>query len=412
MSRDTSTDRRLPGGIWAMGIGSLLMDTSSELIHSLTPVLLVGVLGASVATVGVIEGIAEATASLTKALSGTLSDRLRRRKTLMLIGYGLAALSKPLFPLAGSAGWVFAARFIDRIGKGIRGAPRDALVADIVPSSRRGAAYGLRQALDSAGAVIGPLLAVAFMAMLANDVRATLWIAIVPSVLAVAVLWIFVREPERSTPAGKKPPQPEPSPPLQLSDAKRLPLRFWLVILFGTVLALARFSGAFLVLRAESVGIALGLVPMVIVVMNVVYAGLAYPAGAASDRLGAQGVLLLGLLALIAADVVLALASNPLVIFAGAALWGLHLALTQGLLARLLADTAPANLRGTAFGVFGLTSGIAAIAASVLAGVLWSVYGPQATFIAGAAFAFLSAIGLTISMYWGSAAGRIGPPRR
>jgi MFS family permease len=384
----TGRGRALPAGIWALGAVSLLMDTSSELIHSLLPVFLATVLGASMATIGWIEGVAEATAAVTKVFSGAISDRLGKRKVLAVAGYGLAAASKPIFPLAGTAGWVFAARFLDRIGKGIRGAPRDALVAEITPPESRGAAYGLRQALDSAGACLGPLLAVAFMAWLANDIRAVMWVAVVPAVASVALLAGGVHEPES---AGRADPAARPA---LLAGAGRLPLRFWLIVTLGAVFTLARFSEAFLVLRARDVGVALGLVPAVMVVMNVVYAATAYPAGAAADRSHPRVPLVAGLVALVAADVALAAAAGPLPLFLGAALWGLHMGLTQGLFAKLVADVAPADLRGTAFGLFNLVAGGALLLASVLAGALWSAFGAPATFLTGAAFAALAALGV------------------
>lgn len=380
--------RALPTGIWALGFGSLFMDISSEMIHSLLPVFMVTVLGASMVTVGVIEGIAEATAAILKVFSGALSDYLGKRKFLMILGYGLAAFTKPIFPLASSIGWVFTARFVDRIGKGIRGAPRDALIADISPAPLRGAAYGLRQALDSAGALLGPLLAVAFMIWLADDIRAVMWIAVVPAFIAVALLMIYVRDPERTHATG------DVKSPLARANIKRLPLRYWLVVLLGAVFTLARFSDAFLVLRAQDIGLALGYVPVVMVVMNVFYAGAAYPAGAAADRFHPRTLLLIGLALLIAADMVLAAARGALGVFAGVALWGLHMAFTQGLLSKLVADTVPTQLRGTGFGIFNLVSGGALLLASVLAGVLWSAIGPAATFLAGAGFAALAAIGL------------------
>lgn len=380
--------RALPTGIWALGFGSLFMDISSEMIHSLLPVFMVTVLGASMVTVGVIEGIAEATAAILKVFSGALSDYLGKRKFLMILGYGLAAFTKPIFPLASSIGWVFTARFVDRIGKGIRGAPRDALIADITPAPLRGAAYGLRQALDSAGALLGPLLVVVFMIWLANDIRAVMWIAAVPAFIAVALLMIYVRDPERTHATG------DVKSPLARANIKRLPLRYWLVVLLGAVFTLARFSDAFLVLRAQDIGLALGYVPVVMVVMNVFYAGAAYPAGAAADRFHPRTLLLIGLALLIAADMVLAAARGALGVFAGVALWGLHMAFTQGLLSKLVADTVPTQLRGTGFGIFNLVSGGALLLASVLAGVLWSAIGPAATFLAGAGFAALAAIGL------------------
>jgi MFS family permease len=392
-----SSWRALPAGIWALGFGSLFMDMSSELVHSLLPVFMVTSLGASMVTVGLVEGVAEATAAIVKVFSGAVSDYLGRRKLPMILGYALAAFTKPVFPLATSIGWVFAARFVDRVGKGVRGAPRDALVADITPPSMRGAAYGLRQALDSAGALAGPLAAVALMAWLANDVRAVLWAGVVPAFLAVAVLTVYVREPERAPTTGRA------RRPLALADAGRLPPGYWLVVLLGAVFTLARFSEAFLVLRAGDVGLDLGYVPVVMIVMNAFYAGASYPAGAAADRLGHRGLLLAGMALLVAADLVLAVAASPAVVFAGAALWGLHMAFTQGLLAKLVADTAPPSLLGTGFGIFNLVSGGALLAASLLAGALWSALGPPATFLAGAAFAAAAAAGAL------AAARRIAP---
>ncbi len=306
----------------------------------------------------------------------------------MVLGYALAAFTKPIFPLATSVSWVFAARFVDRVGKGIRGAPRDALVADLTPAQMRGAAYGLRQALDSVGALIGPLLAVALMIWFANDIRTVMWVAVVPAFIAVALLLVYVREPERANADGPA------ETPLTLADARRLPLRYWLVVLLGAVFTLARFSEAFLVLRAQDVGLELGYVPLVMIVMNVLYAGAAYPAGAAADHVSPRTLLFLGLVLLIAADVVLAFATSPLIVFAGAALWGLHMAFTQGLLSKLVADTAPAELLGTGFGIFNLVSGVALLLASVIAGSLWSAFGASATFLAGAVFAAVAAIGL------------------
>lgn len=383
--------RKLPAGIWALGFVSLLMDTSSELVHSLLPVFMVTVLGASMTTIGFIEGVAEATAAVTKVFSGVLSDYLGRRKLLAVFGYGLAALTKPVFPLATTIGWVFAARFVDRIGKGIRGAPRDALVADIAPAGVRGAAYGLRQSLDSVGAFIGPLLALGLMAWFANDIHAVLWVAVIPAFLAVALLVFGVSEP------GHTEGHTGMRMPVTLSEIKKLSLRFWLVVLLGAVFTLARFSEAFLILRAQDVGLALGYVPMVLIVMNIVYAATAYPAGAASDRFSPRTTLVWGLGILVVADIILAMATSPLTALAGAALWGLHMGFTQGLLAKLVADNVPAALRGTAFGIFNLVSGVALLLASVIAGALWSAFGAPATFLAGAVFAALPMFSLFVS---------------
>ena len=388
-SRNASAGwRALPKGVWALGFGSFFMDTSSELIHSLLPIFMVTTLGASLVTVGLIEGVAEATAAIMKVFSGALSDYLGRRKALMVFGYALGAFTKPIFPLAPTVAWVFAARFTDRVGKGIRGAPRDALVAEITPTAMRGAAYGLRQALDSLGALLGPLLAVGFMVWFANDIRKAMWFAVLPAFVTVMVLLIYVREPERAAGDGAT------RNPLTFEDARRLPRRYWLVVTLGGFFTLARFSEAFLVLRAQDIGLGLSYVPVVMIVMNVLYAGGAYPAGAAADRMSSRTLLLLGLALLIAADLALAFASSPLMVFVGAALWGLHMALTQGLFSKLVADTAPRELLGTGFGVFNLVSGLALLLASAIAGSLWSAFGPPATFLAGAMFATLAALGV------------------
>jgi len=373
-----------------LGFVSMFMDISSELVHSLLPILMATVLGASMVTIGIIEGVAEGTAAITKVFSGAISDYFGKRKFLAVAGYALGAMTKPVFSLATTIGWVFGARFVDRIGKGIRGAPRDALVADIAPLQLRGAAYGLRQSLDSVGAFVGPLLAVAFMIWLANDIKAVLWVAVVPAFLAVFLLIVALREPESSEHGAG------PRNHLTLTDAKRLSLRYWLVVTLGAVFTLARFSEAFLILRAQDVGLAVGYVPAIMIAMNIAYSIFAYPAGAAADRLPARTLLLFGLWVLVAADVLLAIATSPWIAFIGAAFWGMHMAFTQGLLSKLVADTAPAELRGTAFGVFNLISGGALLLASIIAGSLWNVFGASATFIAGASFATLAAIGLLL----------------
>jgi MFS family permease len=363
----------------------MLMDTSSELVHSLLPVFMATVLGASMVTIGIVEGVAEATAAVTKVLSGAISDYFRKRKFLVVLGYGLAAATKPVFPLASTIGWVFAGRFVDRIGKGIRGAPRDALIADITPGPMRGAAYGLRQALDSVGAFAGPLLAMAFLLWITSDLTAVLWVAVVPAFLSVGLLVVAVREPETAARASG------PGRGLSIGDARHLERRYWLVVALGAVFTLARFSEAFLILRAQDVGLATAYVPAIMIVMNVVYAGFAYPAGLAADRLAARTLLVLGLAVLVVADLALAVAAGGGLALAGAAVWGLHMALTQGLLSKLVADAAPAELRGTAFGIFNLVSGVALLLASVIAGSLWSAFGAAATFLGGAFFAAVAA---------------------
>ena len=379
----------IPRSIWALGLVSMLMDISSEMIHGLLPVFLVSVLGASTLAVGLIEGIAEATASITKIFSGTLSDYLGKRKFLAALGYGLAAVTKPLFPLAPSVGWVMTARFIDRIGKGIRGAPRDALVGDLAPPQLRGAAYGLRQSLDTVGAFAGPLLATLLMALTLNDFRLVFWIAVAPAFLSLAVMIFGVTEPEtRREPGALR-------SPIRVADFRRLGAPYWWLVLIAAVLTLALFSEAFLVLRAQNLGLPVALAPMVLVVMNVVYAVSAYPAGRLSDQIDRRLLLAAGFVVLIAADLALALAGGVWLAMAGVALWGLHMGLTQGLFAALVADTTPSRLRGTAFGVFNLVGGGAMLVASVLAGWLWDQYSAPATFYAGAGFAALALLGFS-----------------
>jgi MFS family permease len=388
-AKPSTSLRDIPAGVWALGFVSMLMDVSSEMIHALLPVYLVTVLGTSMVTVGVIEGIAEATASITKIFSGALSDWLGKRKLLAAIGYGLAAFTKPIFPLAPTVGWLVAARFIDRIGKGIRGAPRDALVADISPTHLRGASFGLRQSLDTVGAFLGPLLGIGLMWWTADNFKAVFWFAVIPAFLSFALIVLAVREPDR--PPGLR----NVRNPISLTEIKNLGAAYWWVAAIATAFTLARFSEAFLILRALDVGVPIMLVPAVLVVMNLVYAIAAYPAGVMSDRMNRLTVLAIGIVLLVAADIALALLPSVAGVAFGVVLWGLHMGLTQGLLAALVADTSPAELRGTAYGFFNLLSGLALLAASVIAGALWDATGPQGTFFAGAGFALAALAGLS-----------------
>lgn len=377
--------RQVPRTVWVLGFVSMLMDVSSEMIHGLLPVYLVAVLGASMSTVGIIEGIAEATASIVKIGSGALSDWFGKRKWLAAAGYGLAAFTKPVFPLATSIGLIVAARFVDRIGKGIRGAPRDALIADVTPSHLRGSAFGLRQSLDTIGAFVGPLLAIALMWASSDNFSLVFWFAVVPGFLSFALIAFVVREPDG-------PQRGKPEWPLSLASAKLLGASYWRLVFVAFVFTLARFSEAFLILRAQQAGLLIGWTPLVLVVMNVVYALTAYPAGILSDRLDRRKMLLFGLVLLIAADLVLALSATLAMIGIGVVLWGLHMAFTQGLLSAMVADEAPKHLRGTAFGTFHFVSGVAMLIASAGAGLLWDVGGPQLTFMAGAGIAALSGV--------------------
>lgn len=374
------TDRpKIPRTVWALGAVSLFMDLSSEIIHALLPLFLTATLGVSVAVVGLIDGISESTASISKVFSGYLSDRLGRRKPLILLGYGLGALSKPFFALAGTAPMVLAARFADRIGKGIRGAPRDALVADVTPIAIRGRAFGLRQSLDTIGAFLGPLLAIGLMFLFANDMRSVFWVAAIPAAIAVVLIVFGVKDHEVRDAAAEA--------PVRIKDLSRFDAAFWSIVIVGVAFTLARFSEAFLILKANAEGLPLALAPLVLVVMNVVYALGAYPAGALSDRIDGRHLLISAMGCLVMADLILAFVSGVGGAFAGIALWGLHLAFSQGLLAKLVADRSPENLRGSAYGIFNLATGLALLLASVVAGLLWDRLGPSATFMAGAAFA-------------------------
>lgn len=385
-----NTLRQIPISIWVLGFVSMLMDISSEMIHSLLPLFMVTTLGTSAFVIGMMEGVAESTALIVKVFSGVLSDYLGKRKGLAVFGYALGALSKPLFAVAPHASFVLSARLLDRVGKGIRGAPRDALVADIAPPHLRGAAFGLRQSLDTVGAFLGPLLAVGLMLLWHNDFRAVFWVAVIPGTLAVALLVFGVREPERHV--GEK-----RGHPIHWDNLKRLSGAYWGVVAIGGLFTLARFSEAFLVLRAQQSGMALALIPLVMVAMNVIYAVSAYPFGKLSDRMSHSKLLILGLAVLIAADLVLAYSNHWSVVLPGVALWGLHMGMTQGLLATMVADTAPADLRGSAYGFFNLVSGIAMLVASILAGLLWDQLGASSTFGSGAVFSALAIFLLLMS---------------
>ncbi|WP_249021988.1 MULTISPECIES: MFS transporter [Kluyvera] len=385
MSLRFSTLRRIPGGVWIIGFVSLLMDISSEMIHSLLPLFMATSLGAPVVIIGLIEGVAEATALCVKVFSGVISDYIGKRKGLAVLGYGLGALSKPLFALASTSGMIFSARMIDRVGKGIRGAPRDALVADVTPPEIRGAAYGLRQTLDTMGGFLGPLLAVGLMLLWSNDFRAVYWVAVVPAFLAVALLFCGLHEPRTPVVTAR-------TNPIKKENLKRLGVDCWWVIGLGGVFTLARFSEAFLVLRAHEVNIPLALIPLVMVAMNIVFSFTAYPFGRLSDSTSHRRLLQMGLVVLIMADLVLALSHSWVGIIVGVALWGVHMGMTQGLLNTMIAHTAPADLRGTAFGLFSLLSGLGLLIASLGAGLLWDIWGSASTFFAGAMICVLTLI--------------------
>ena len=379
----------VPRSVWVLGFVSMLMDVSSEMVHSLLPLFLVTTLGVNVFVVGLIEGVAESAALLVKVISGGASDYLKRRKVLAVMGYGLAAVTKPFFALASSAGLVFAARLTDRVGKGIRGAPRDALIADITPENARGVAYGLRQSLDTIGAVAGPLMAMGLMLLWANDFRAVFWVAVIPAFLSVMVLFFGVREPKHDGEEVR-------DNPFRWVNLRRLGRDYWWVVTVGAIFTLARFSEAFLLLRAQEGGLSLAYVPLVLVAMNVVYALSAYPFGRLADGTSHTTLLACGFLVLLVSDLVLAGGNSWPYVFIGVALWGLHMGMTQGMLAAMVANAAPEDLRGTAFGFFNLISGIALLLASALAGWLWQSLGAPFTFRVGAVFCGLAFFALII----------------
>ncbi|MGJ7509902.1 MFS transporter [Variovorax sp. GT1P44] len=379
----SSTARQIPSGVWVLGFVSMLMDISSEMIHSLLPMFMVTSLGTSVLAVGLVEGLAESTALIVKVFSGSLSDYLGKRKGLAVAGYALGAVSKPLFAMATSFGAVVTGRLLDRVGKGIRGAPRDALVADLTPKHVRGAAFGLRQSLDTVGAFVGPLIAVGLMLLWSSDFRAVFWVATIPAFLAVALLLFGLREPKRDES------QPRTNP-IRQESISRLPRAYWWVVAVGATSTLARFSEAFLVLRAQQTGIPPAFVPLVMVAMSMVYAASAYPFGKLADAMNHRRLLGFGLIVLLAADLVLASGMNWIALFGGVALWGIHMGMTQGLLATMVADNAPEDLRGTAYGVFNLVSGLAMLVASTFAGLIWDAFGAASTFYAGAGFCLIA----------------------
>ena len=386
-NKSNSVLSQIPISIWILGFVSMLMDISSEIIHSLLPLFLTTTLGASTFTIGVIEGVGESTALIVKIFSGLLSDYLGKRKALAVIGYALGALSKPLFALAPTSGVVLCARVLDRVGKGIRGAPRDALVADIAPCHLRGSSFGLRQSLDTVGAVLGPLLAGGLMVFFANHFRAVFWIAVIPGILSVLLLIVGVTEPKIQKSNEKR------INPLQRQNLSRLGMAYWWLVAIGAIFTLARFSEAFLVLRAMNVGMSIAAAPFVMVIMSFFYAVSAYPFGKLADNMSHSRLLMIGLLVLMAADILLAI-NQWIAVMAGASLWGIHMGMTQGLLAAMIADVSPIDLRGTAYGFFNLASGLMMLVASMLAGFLWEYASPSFTFYMGACFCGIALIGL------------------
>lgn len=378
----------VPRAVWTLGFVSLLMDMSSEMVHGLLPVLLSSVLGASALSIGLIEGVSEALVLVTKTFSGYISDAFGKRKPLVLLGYGLAALTKPLFPMATGISMVVTARLVDRFGKGIRGAPRDALIADVTSGDNRGAAFGLRQSMDTVGAVLGPLIAVVLLSYWVDDIRKVLWVAVIPAFLCVLLIIFGVTEPANTAKAARL--------PITREGLRRLGRPFWIVAMVGGFLSLARFSEAFLVLRGSQIGMSNAHVPLLMVVMSLVYSLSAYPVGLLADRMSRRGLLALGMIALAIADIALACVMSPTGVYIGVAVWGLHMGLTQGLLSAMVADATPADYRGTGFGVFSLISGLALLVASTVAGFMWDRLGSHLTFETGAALSLVTLLAVAL----------------
>lgn len=386
----TKDNRRLPRDVWALGFVSLFMDISSETVYGILPLFLFSVLGASVTSIGFLEGVAEATALILKVISGPLSDLLKKRKPLIILGYSMGALSKPLFAIATSVPFVFAVRVFDRMGKGIRGASRDAMLADIAPEKMRGESFGVRQALDTTGAYLGPLLAIFLLWLTHNNFRVVFWIAGIPGVLSVLVLYFGVREKEHEEKTKSK-------IRLKFSELKQFHISFWFISVVGAVFQLARFSDAFLILRGKDLGIDVKFTPFILIVMYAVYSLASYPVGRLSDKIRREWFLIAGFIVLMMADMVLAYAQNLYVGLIGIGLWGFHMGLSKGTLETLVADTCPSNYRGTSYGIFNLFSAIALLIASTIAGILWDQFGPKATFLASAAISLLSLLLFVVS---------------
>ncbi len=380
----------LPATVWILGIASLLNDVSTEIIHSVLPLYMVTALGASFIAVGLLEGTAEALASVLKVGAGGLSDLLGKRKALVVSGYALSTLVKGCYALAGDMTMVMIARLGDRVGKGIRVGPRDALVADSTSPEQRGAAYGLRQSLDTVGAVIGPGLSFVLLSLWHMDYKNIFAIAIVPGIIAVLLLLIGVREPEKreSKSDDKK---------LHKDLLKRLSPAYWSLVVVSFLFNLGNSSDAFILLKGKEAGLALGMVPLMLVVMNVFYAACAYPAGKLSDKLGRVAMLRVGLLFYALVYLGFAFCNTQWQVWTLMALYGVQLGLTQGTLLALVSDVTDADTRGTAFGMISLVTGLALLPASLIAGFLWQNVGSWATFGAGTV---CSVVALIVFSIW------------
>jgi len=389
-NKNMSKLKKIPKSIWTLGIVSLFMDISSEIIHSLLPIFMVSILGSSIIAIGIVEGISEATFLLIRIFSGVLSDYLGKRKIISVIGYGISALSKPLFPLANSVSLILIARFFDRLGKGVRESPRDALIGDIAPKSIRGACFGLRQSLDTIGALIGPIVAILGLLIFSNNIRAILWVSVIPAILSVVIFIVGIHDVEHKYTEDEK------TFIFKFKNIFKIGTEYWQIVLIGGLLNLARFSDAFLILKAYELGLPITYVPLVMVLMNCFYAVSSYPAGILSDNINRKFILIIGIVFLIIADLVLAFTDSTWMLALGVGFWGMHMAFTKGILDAMVTDTASIRLLGSAYGIFNFVCGIAVLFASIISGVLWQVYGPFYSFSVGAFLAFLACLSLSL----------------
>jgi MFS family permease len=376
--------RKIARNVYALSAVSFFTDASSEMIYPLLPVFLTVTLGASAESLGIIEGAAETTAALLKLASGWWSDRVRRRKPLIAFGYGLASAARPLVAIAQSAGQVLAIRVTDRVGKGIRGAPRDALIADSVDPSVRGKAFGIQRTSDHAGAVVGPLLAFAVLNWWHTPLRKVFWLAAIPGAIALAIA-IFVVQEQHAEPASKESVATSPS---------LLPKRFWGVLGAITLFTLGNSTDAFLLLRATQLGVPVALAPILWAMLHVVKSSTSTPGGVLSDRVGRKPTVVAGWMIYAVVYLGFARATAAWHAWALFAVYGVYFGLAEGPERALVADIVPGGRRGTAFGWYNLSIGIAALPASIVFGWIWDRSGPHTAFLFGAAIAGLASLAL------------------
>lgn len=362
------------------------MKISSVIVFTLSPLFMTQVLGASIFAVGILEGILEVITLLARIFSGIISDYIHKRKSIIVVGYIFALISRPFLALATRMEDVFLGRAFDRIGNGLDATPRDALVGDLAPPQIKGACYGLRESLSRAGSFAGALLVMALLWLTEGNFSLVFWIGSIPTVLALMVLVIFVKDSPNQQAQHKK-----PTHKFKLKDLKKLPLPFWLILLLSGLFMLSNFSGAFLILRAEQTGLDLHLTSLVMIIQNLATAGTAYPVGYLSDKMGRRSMMGVGIVLIVCSDLLLAWGGSLYTILGGVLLWGAEIGITQSILAVFLADTCPQDLRGTGFGLFHFINGCCLLLANVFAGWIWHDVNPSAMFLASAVMASCSA---------------------